>query len=131
MLQIIAAVLLVCLAIWTSGEIQRERAVFDAEHQTTLVKLFVWLYPLPFVLPLVHRSFWLLFFPVPLGAAFFIPAMAVAVANQRCFDRSGHPRAKSAANAVAHVITCGIMGLMGMALLTGTLWLQWRRTGLR
>ncbi len=126
MVQIIAIVLLICLAFYTSGEVHRERVVFEQEHQTTAVQTFVWLFPVPFILPLLHRSFWTLFFPFPVGAAFFAPAIAVAIANRNHFDRSPNPDVKPAARAVDNVITFGIMGVMGMFAFTAWLWFRRR-----
>src|SRR5947209_6661880 len=111
MLQVIAILLLICLAIYATRQIQLQRDVFVEERQTTAAQFLVWLYPLPFILPVLDHLFWGLFFPVPIAALFFAPAMAVATVNRKRFDRSGNPRVKPARNAMDHVVTFGIMGV--------------------
>jgi len=124
MIQIGALLLLICLAIQTSAAIHSRRDVFHELNQPTLVKWLIWLFPLPFALPLVHPLFRFLFFPLPLGVVFFVPAIAVSLANRRSFEVSGHPKAKSAETVVDHVIMFGIMGLVGLLVITMFLWSQ-------
>ena len=125
MLQLIALCLLVWFAIHTTGAFWREQAVFSRLGQTTAVRWLVWLYPLPFVLPLLHRPLiWLLFFPIPLAALFFAPAIVTAAQNRKCFDKSGDDKVRPATAAVDNVITVGIMGILGTFALTAWLWLR-------
>ena len=114
MLQVIALCILVWVAFETTRVLRRERRVFLELRQTDAVKWPVWLYPLPFALPFLHHPMIsLLFFPIPFGAFFFTPAIAIAIENRKCFDKSGDDRVKPAALAADHVITAGIMGIMG------------------
>jgi len=123
MLQVIALCLLVWVAFETTRVCHRERTVFLELRQTDAVKWLVWLYPLPFALPFLHHPMmWLLFFPIPFSAFFFAPAIAIAVQNRRCFDKSGDDRVKPAASAADNVITAGIMGIMGTLVFTVFLW---------
>src|SRR5437660_3307679 len=119
MLQIIALCLLLWAAAATTLAFHRERAVFSELGQTSAAKWLVWLYPLPFALPLLHRPLvWLLFFPIPFSALFFAPAIAVAVQNRKRFDRSGDGRVKAAASATDYVITAGGLGIIGTLVFT-------------
>ena len=127
MLQIAALCLLVWAAAASSLALHRERSVFSAHGQSTSAKWLVWLYPLPFVLPLLDRSLvWFFFFPLPLSAACFVPAMVLAVQNRRRFEGSGDDRAKAAAAAVDYVITAGTLGIIATFLLTAFLWMRHR-----
>src|SRR2546426_1026808 len=95
MLQVIALCLLVWVSVETTRVFHRERTVFLELRQTDAVKWLVWLYPLPFALPFLHHPMMsLLFFPIPFGAFFFAPAIAIAVENRKCFDKSGDDRVK-------------------------------------
>ena len=55
MLQIIALCLLLWFAVETTRAFCRERAVFSELRETDAAKWLVWLCPLPFALPLLHR----------------------------------------------------------------------------
>src|ERR1041384_441686 len=125
MLQVIVLCLLLWVAVEATRRFNRERAVFLELGQTDAAKWLVWLYPLAFALPLLHRPLvWVLFFPIPFSALFFVPAIAMAVQNRRRFDRSGDDRAKPAASAVDYVITAGILGVMGTLVFTAYLWMR-------
>ncbi len=125
MLQILALCLLFWAAVAATRALHRERAVFLELGQTTAAQWLVWLYPLPFALPLLHRPLLgPLFYPIPFSALFFAPAVAVAMQNLRRFDRSGDDRVKSAAAAADYVVTAGVLGIMGTLAFTGYLWLR-------
>ncbi|HVV72593.1 MAG TPA: hypothetical protein VHI52_14020 [Verrucomicrobiae bacterium] len=122
MLQGIAIFLLLCLAIDTTRKIYAQRAIFSEHGQSIMAAWLVWLCPLPLVLPFVSRQFWVLFFPIPISALFFVPALVVANVNRKSFEKSGDNRVKSAAATVAGLITFGCMGLAGMLVFTVWLW---------
>jgi hypothetical protein len=125
MLQIVALCLLLWFAVETTRTCHRERAVFSGLRQTDAAKWLVWLYPLPFALPLLHLPLvGLLYFPLPLSALCFVPAIVAALQNRRAFDKSGDGKVKPAATAADHVITVGIMGMMGTLGLTAYLWIR-------
>jgi len=126
MLQIIALLLTICFAIHTTWVVFQQQAIFAELDESDVAHWLVWLYWLPFGLPLYHRFFLFLFFPLPLGALFFVPAIVAARGTLERFDRSGHPRVKAAATAMRHVVTFGIIGVMGICILTALLWFQRR-----
>jgi len=119
--------LLLCLAVETTRRIYRHRGVFAELGQTTAVMWLIWLCPLPLLLPLLSRQFWLLFFPLPSAVMFFIPALVVAITNRQRFDRSGDGRVKPAAAAVDQVVTFTVMGMAGMLVFTVMLWMRRQR----
>jgi len=123
MLQIFAIILLVSLAVQTTSAVHSKRAVFAEMKQTTAVQWLIWLYPLPVVLPWLGRVFFYLFYPLPIGALFFVPALVVARKVRKKLEISGHPGAKDAARAMDHVVTFGIMAIMGLLVVTGWCWL--------
>src|SRR5581483_2927961 len=124
MLQAIAGFLLLCLAVDTTRKIYSHAAVFLEQRQSTIAGWLVWLCPLPLFLPLVSRQFWVLFFPLPIAAVFFLPVLIIANANRKCFEKSGDDRVKSAAAAVDGLITFGYMGMAGMLVFTILLWVK-------
>ena len=92
--------------------------------QPTSIAWLVWLYPLPFLLPLFAKSFFAFFlFRVPLGILFFVPALISARATQKCFEVSGEGRVKPALAAVEMAMLAGIMGIMGVLILTFLVWI--------
>ena|SRR5437763_1267384 len=124
MLQAIAILLLLCLAIDTTRKVYSQRAIFLELGQSTMAAWLVWLCPLPLLLPFVSRQFWVLFFPVPISALFFLPALLIANANRKCFEKSGDGRVRSAAATVDGLITFGYMGMAGMLVFTIWLWMR-------
>jgi hypothetical protein len=124
MLQILALLLLAGAAVDIARRVHCHRAVFARLHQTTAIAWLVWLYPLPFFLPLFAKSFFaFLLFRIPIDAVFFVPALISARKNQKCFEKSGDNRVKPAF-AVVHTTLCaGIMGIMGVFVLTFYLWI--------
>jgi hypothetical protein len=90
MLQILALIILACVAADISRRVHLNRAVFAQLAQPTSIAWLVWLYPLPFFLPLFAKSFFVfVLFRVPLGVLFFIPALMSARATRKCFELSG------------------------------------------
>jgi hypothetical protein len=128
MLQIIALILLCYLAIQTTWSIHNCAAVFSELRASRAAQWLVWLYPLPFALPLLNRSFWHLFFPFPVGVLFFAPGIIAARKALAAVDRSGHPKAKLAGSSLERMVTFGIMGMFGVCILSSRLWLH-RRSG--
>ena len=123
MLQILALLILTGVAIDVSRRVYAHRAVFAELRQDTAVAWLVWLFPLPFFLPLFAKSFFAFYlFRIPLGVLFFVPGLILARRNQDRFERSGDGRVKPALAAV-HTASCaGIMGIMGVLVLTFYLW---------
>jgi hypothetical protein len=124
MLQIIGIFLLGWLAIETTRVVYQHHALFSELQISLVTPWLVWLFPLPLVLPMIHRVFLYLNYPIPLGAIFFLPGIIVARQTGRRFDQSGHPRAKPIITAMAHVVTFGIMGMMGICVFTVFLWMR-------
>ena len=124
MFQIIALLLLTAAAVDIARRVYCHRAVFALLHQTTAIAWLVWLYPVPFFLPLFAKSFFaFLLFHIPIGALFFIPAMILARQNQKCFEMSGDDRVKPALAVVDTTLFSGIMGIMGVFLLALYSWI--------
>src|SRR4029078_12113909 len=118
MLQILALLILVCTAADISRRVYLTRAVFEHLAQPTSIAWLVWLYPLPFFLPLFAKSFFAFtLFRIPLGVLFFFPALISARANRKCFEVSGDGRVKPALAAVEMAVSAGIMGIMGVLML--------------
>jgi hypothetical protein len=123
MLQILALLILVCTAADISRRVYLTRAVFEQLAQPTSIAWLVWLYPLPFFLPLFAKSFFAFFlFRIPLGILFFVPALISARATRKCFEVSGDGRVKPGLVAVDMTACAGIMGIMGVLVLTFLLW---------
>ena len=131
MLQILALIILACVAVDISRRVHLNRAVFTQLGQPTTIAWLVWLYPLPFFLPLFAKSFFaFMLFRVPLGVIFFIPALMSARATRKCFELSGDGRVKPALAAVDMTTCAGIMGIMGVLILTFLIWLfGWAKPG--
>jgi len=124
MLQILALIILVCVAADISRRVHLSRAVFTQLGQPTSLAWLVWLYPLPFLLPLFVKSFFaFMFFRIPLGIVFFVPALISARATRKCFEISGDGRVKPALAAVDMAMCAGIMGIMGVLILTFLVWI--------
>ena len=124
MLQILALLILIAVAVDVSRKVYSHRAVFAELHQSTVVAWFVWLFPVPFLLPLFTKSFFVFyFFRLPFGILFFVPALIVARRNQDCFERSGHGRVKPARVAVSTASCAAIMGIAGVLALSFYLWM--------
>ena len=100
------------------------RDVFKRLGQSTVVMWLVWLVPLPLLLPFLDRRFWQLFAPMPFAVVFFIPALIAANTNRRCFSRSGDDRVKPALATVDLLIMFGFLGMAGMLVFTGLIWLS-------
>ncbi len=123
MLQIIAFLILTGVAVDVSRRVYRLRAIFSEFGQHTSVAWLVWLFPMPFFLPVFAKSFFAFFlFRIPLGILFFIPALISARRNQDCFERSGDGRVKPALAAVHTVSLAAIMGIMGVLAFCMYLW---------
>jgi hypothetical protein len=124
MLQIFTLVILVCVAADISRRVHLSRAVFAQLSQPTTIVWLVWLYPLPFFLPLFAKSFFaFVLFRVPLGALFFVPALMSARASRKCFELSGDGRVKPAMAAIDMATCAGIMGIMAVFILTFLVWI--------
>jgi hypothetical protein len=124
MLQILALIILVCVAADISRRIYLTRAVFTQLAQPTSIAWLVWLYPLPFLLPIFAKSFFAFFlFRVPLGILFFLPALISARATRKCFEVASDGRVKPALAAVEITALAGIMGIMGVLILTFLVWI--------
>ena len=130
MLQILALLVLVCVAADISRRVHLSRTVFAQLSQPTSIAWLVWLYPLPFLLPLFAKSFFaFVLFRVPLGILFFLPALMSARETRKCFERSGDGRVKPALAAVDMTVCAGIMGIMGVLVLTFLVWIfGWGRS---
>src|ERR1035437_3702388 len=93
MLQILALIVLACVATDISRRVHLNRAVFTQLGQPTSIAWLVWLYPLPFFLPLFAKSFFAFtLYRIPLGILFFVPALISARATRKCFEVSGDGR---------------------------------------
>ena len=124
MLQILTLIILVCVATDISRRVHLSRAVFAQLSQPTTIAWLVWLYPLPFFLPLFAKSFFaFVLFRVPLGILFFVPALISARATRKCLEVSGDARVKPALVAVDTTVCAGIMGIMGVLILTCLVWM--------
>ncbi len=127
MLQIVLLFALIGIAIDTARTVNRERDIFAEFGQTTAVTWLVWLYPLPLVIPIVNTSLARhLFFPVPFGILFFLPAIAVAAANRRRFECAGTDRADRAQRAADRVVMSGVLGALGFLGIAAVSWLLQR-----
>jgi hypothetical protein len=123
MLQILALIIFVCIATDISRRVHLSRAVFTQLSQPTSVGWMVWLYPVPFLLPLFAKSFFaFLLYRIPLGILFFIPALMSARVTRKCFELSGDGRVKPALAAIEMTTTAGIMGIMGVIVLAVLCW---------
>jgi hypothetical protein len=123
MLQIAALIVLACIAADISRRVHLSRAVFTQLAQPTSVAWMVWLYPVPFLLPLFAKSFFAFFlYRIPLGILFFIPALMSARATRKCFELSGDGRVKPALAAIELTTTAGIMGASGVLILSFLCW---------
>src|ERR1051325_575309 len=115
MLQILALIVLTCVAADISRRVHLNRPVFAPVGQPTSIAWLVWLYPLPFFLPLFAKSFFaFVLFRIPLGILFFVPALISARATRKCFEVSGDGRVKPALAAIDTTLCAGIMGIMGV-----------------
>jgi hypothetical protein len=124
MLQILALIILVCVAADISRRVHLSRAVFAQLSQPTSIAWLVWLYPLPFFLPLFAKSFFaFVLFRVPLAVLFFIPVLMSARATRKCFELSGDGRVRPALAAVDMTTCAGIMGIMAVFILTFLIWI--------
>jgi hypothetical protein len=123
MLQVLALIILACIAADVSRRVHLSRAVFMQLSQPTSVAWMVWLYPVPFLLPLFAKSFFaFLLYRIPLGILFFIPALMSARVTRKCLELSGDGRVKPALAAIEMTTTAGIMGIMGVLVLTVLCW---------
>jgi hypothetical protein len=124
MIQILALIILASVCVDISRRVHLNRAVFMQMGQPTSIAWLVWFYPLPFFLPLFAKSFFaFMLYRVPLGVLFFIPALMSARATRKCFEMSGDGRVKPALAAVDMATCAGIMGIMGVLILTFLVWL--------
>ena len=124
MLQIIGIFLLGWLAIETTRVVYRHQALFSELQISPVTLWLVWLFPLPLALPIIHRVFLYLDYPIPLGAIFFLPGIISARQTGQRFDQSRHLGSKPVITAMAHVVTFGIMGMMGICVFTIFLWMR-------
>jgi hypothetical protein len=124
MLQIVTLLILISVVVDISRKVYSHRVVFARLNQTTAIAWLVWLYPLPFFLPLFDKPFFVfILFRIPIGALFFVPALVIAKTNQKCFEMSGDGRVKPARAAVSATLCAGIMGVMLVFVLTFLVWL--------
>jgi len=123
MLQIAALIILACVAADISRRVHLARAVFAQLSQPTSIAWLVWLYPVPFLLPLFAKSFFaFMLYRIPIGVLFFIPALMSARATRRCFELSGDDRVKPALAAIDITTTAGMMGIAAVLILTVLVW---------
>lgn len=123
MLQILALIVLVSVAADISRRVYLNREFFHELKQPTSIAWLVWLYPLPFFLPLFAKSFFaFLLYRMPFGLLFFVPALISAQATRRCFELSGNSRVKPALAAVDMTTTAGVMGLAGILIFCLMCW---------
>ena len=123
MLQVLALIVLACVAADISRRVHLNRAIFAQLSQPTSIAWLVWLYPLPFLLPLFAKPFFaFVLYRIPLGILFFLPALMSARATRKCFEVSGDTRARPALAAVDMTVTAGIMGIIGVLILSLLLW---------
>jgi hypothetical protein len=124
MLQIVALIILACVAADISRRVHLNREVFTQLGQPTSLMWLVWLYPVPFLLPVFAKSlFAFLLYRIPIGVLFFIPALMSARATRKCFEVSGDGRVRPALAAVDMTTTAGILGIMGVLILTVLVWM--------
>src|ERR1044071_6854725 len=113
MLQILALIVLTCVAADISRRVHLNRPVFAQLGQPTSITWLVWLYPLPFFLPLFAKSFFAFtLYRIPLGILFFVPALMSARATRKCFELSGDGRVKPALAAVGMTECSGRLGAL-------------------
>ena len=118
MIQIGAAIALFCFAIYVSWAISRLSDIFSELQQPRTVQWLVWLYPLPFALPILDRVFGQFFFPFPFAVAFLMPGIISARQLTEIFDRSAHPKRKAVLEELSYIVTLGIMGIMCACIIT-------------
>lgn len=124
MLQILTFIILTCMAADISRRVYLSQAIFAQLSQPTSIAWLVWLYPLPFFLPLFAKSFFaFVLFRIPLGVLFFVPALISGRATRKCFELSGVGRVKPALATVDMATCAGIMGIMAVFILTFLVWL--------
>lgn len=123
LLQIGALIILTCIAADISRRVHLNRSVFAEFGQPTSIDWLVWLYPVPFILPLISKPLALLIFRVPMGMLVYIPAVMSAWTSRKRFELSGDGRVKPALAAVELASTAGIMGMMGVVLISLLAWL--------
>src|SRR5437868_13184040 len=104
MIQIGAAIALFCFAIYVSWAIPRLADIFAELQQPRTVQWLVWLYPLPFALPVLDRVFGHFFFPFPFAAAFLLPGIISARKLGEIFDWSAHPQRKAALEELGYIV---------------------------
>src|SRR5690242_17078015 len=123
MLQLAALIILTCSAADISRRVHLSRAIFMELAQPLSMAWMVWLYPVPFFLPLFAKSFFaFVLYRIPLGVMFFIPALMTAHATRKCFELSGDGRVKPALAAVDMTTTAGVLGMTGVLMLCGMCW---------
>lgn len=123
MLQYFFLALLTYLAVRTTAELGRERAVFAQFHQTTAVRWCIWLWPLTYALPLCWRICWRLFYPAPLGVVLLLPPLILAFRIRRHFETCGTDRTKPAEATLGRVVTFGGMAIAGLLVPAAIFWL--------
>lgn len=113
----------VWVAAKTTSAISREREVFTEFGQSDMLKLFIWLYPIPFVVG-VLPSVWLhlLVFGLPVSALCFVPGMVLAHTNRQKFETAGTDRVDRAERAVSMAIWTGLVGIIYVVLRTLLFW---------
>ena len=123
MLQIVALIILACIAVDISRRVYANRTLFDETGQTTTLAWLVWLFPLPFLFPLFGKTlFVFVLFRIPLGALFFVPALLSARETRKAFEVSRNPRIKPALSAVDLAVTTGMLGVIGVVILSMLSW---------
>jgi hypothetical protein len=123
MLQILALVMMVSIAADISRRVHLSRDFFAELSQPTSIAWLVWLFPLPFLLPLFAKSFFAaVLFRVPLGTLFFLPALISARETRRCFELSGDGRVKPAMAAVNLTTNTAILGIVAVLALSVIAW---------
>ncbi len=123
MLQLLVIVLLTCLAVLTTADLGRERAIFAEFRQTMAVRWCIWLFPLTYALPILWRPAWRLFFPAPIGIVLLLPVLLLAQRNRKRLEGRGTDRTKRAEQALTRVLNFGSMAIVGSMLPTAVYWL--------
>ena len=124
MLQILALVALIGVAINTTRTVHRERAVFAEFGQSTAIGWLVWLYPLPLVIVAFIPASRLLIYLPPACLLFFGPAIAVAMVNKRRFQRAGTDRVDQAQRTADYVAMSGVFASVAFIGVAIILWIM-------
>jgi hypothetical protein len=122
MLQILAIIALIGVAIDATRTVNRDRTVFAEFGQTTATRWLVWLYPLPPILMMfIPASAHVICLP-PICILCFGPAISIATINKRRFECAGTDRVDRAQRSADHV---AMTGMLASGVLIGTAVIFW------